>query len=246
VLAAERRRTIASWLKERGTVQVHELSACLGVSPSTVRRDLDLLEGEGILRRTHGGAIDVELDRGLALAPGDWAQLGAAAAAQIAPGETVYLGPGEHALPVARALTRRSDVTVITNALHVAAYLADRSSMPVILIGGEVNREHGAAVGHLAELALRELRADRALIGVAGIHVPDGFTGDHLAGVQVMRAVLDVVSAVVVVADAARWGRVGPAYLAPLDVADAVVTSRDAPAAMVWDLVELGVHVIQV
>jgi DeoR/GlpR family transcriptional regulator of sugar metabolism len=100
-------------------------------------------------------------------------------------------------------------------------------------------------LGHLAELTLRELRADRAVIDVHGIHVPDGLTADSLAGAQLLRSVIEMISQITVVADAHKWGRVGPAFLAPLEVVDTIVTGLDAPPAMAWDLTELGIQVIQ-
>jgi DeoR/GlpR family transcriptional regulator of sugar metabolism len=113
------------------------------------------------------------------------------------------------------------------------------------LTGGQIDRRETALLGHLAGLTLRELRADRAVIGVHGIHVPDGLTAVSLAGAQLLRAVIDLMPQVTVVADAQKWGRVGPAFLAPLEVIDTIVTGLDAPAAMVWDLTELGIQVVQ-
>jgi DeoR/GlpR family transcriptional regulator of sugar metabolism len=146
---------------------------------------------------------------------------------------------------VARHIVDVMGVTVVTNALDVAAYLTSHSQLPVILTGGQIDRRETALLGHLAELALRELRADRAIVGVRGIHVPDGVTGESLPGVEFMRRVIDLVPELVIVADSGKWGRVGPAFLAPLEAIDVIVTDLDAPPAMVWDLTELGIKVIQ-
>jgi DeoR/GlpR family transcriptional regulator of sugar metabolism len=100
-------------------------------------------------------------------------------------------------------------------------------------------------LGYLAEFSLRELRADRAIIGVRGIHLPDGITSDSLPSVQLLRVVIDLVPETVVVADASKWGSSGPAFLAPLEVIDVIVTDQDAPPVMVWDLSQLGIKVIQ-
>ena len=102
-----------------------------------------------------------------------------------------------------------------------------------------------ALLGHLSELTLGELRADRAIIGVHGIHVPDGLTANSLSGAQFLRTVIDVMPQVTVVADVSKWARVGPAFLAPLEAVDTIVTGLAAPPAMVWDLTELGIKVIQ-
>jgi DeoR/GlpR family transcriptional regulator of sugar metabolism len=115
----------------------------------------------------------------------------------------------------------------------------------LILTGGQVERQGGALWGHVAELALRELRADRAIISVGGIHVPDGFTGHSLPEVQFVRAVIEMMPEVIAVVNSNRWGHVGPAYLAPLEAIDTIVTGQNAPPAMVWDLSQLGIQIVQ-
>ena len=172
-------------------------------------------------------------------------RIGAAAANLIADGETVFIGPGTTTLAVARHLADRQGITVVTNALNVATYLTDHSSVQVILTGGQIERRETALVGYVAELTLRELRADRAILGVGGIHIPDGVTGDSLQEAQFMRLVIDMMPQVVNVADSSKWTRVGPAFLAPLEAIDVIVTDLQAPPAMVWDLTEFGIRVVQ-
>jgi DeoR/GlpR family transcriptional regulator of sugar metabolism len=252
LLAAERRRAIANLIRRQSTVRLKDLSASFGASDSTIRRDLEYLERQGILERTYGGAIVAE---GKAVAKGtrqvpplssEETRIGSAAAELVAEGETVFLGSGPLALAVAHHIAEKPGVTVVTNTLDVATYLTDHSDLPLILTGGQVERHRGALVGHVAELALRELRADRAIIGVRGIHVPDGITGESLPTVQLVRAVIDLMPEVIVVAGSRRWGHVGPAFLAPLEAIDVIVTGLDAPPAMVWDLSQLGIQIIQV
>jgi DeoR/GlpR family transcriptional regulator of sugar metabolism len=146
---------------------------------------------------------------------------------------------------VAYHIVDKPGITVVTNALTVATYLTEHSQIPVLLTGGQIDRREVALLGHLAELTLRELRADRAVIDVHGIHVPDGLTADSLAGAQLLRSVIEMMPQITVVADTHKWARVGPAFLAPLEVVDTIVTGLDAPPAMVWDLTELGIQVIQ-
>jgi DeoR family fructose operon transcriptional repressor len=257
LLTTERRRTIADRIRRQSSVRLRELSEILQVSDSTIRRDLEHLENQGLLKRTYGGAVLTE-GQGAVLAEGasttqetldaqgQFARIGAAAAEQIAEGETVYLGGGPLALAVAHQLATRTGITVITNALDVAAYLAHHSTLSVILTGGQLERRAGALVGHVAELALRELRADRAILEVAGISLPDGITGESLSTAQFTRTVIDRMPEVIVIADEHKWGRVGPAFLAPLEAIDRIVTSQHAPPAMIWDLSQLGIQIIQV
>jgi DeoR/GlpR family transcriptional regulator of sugar metabolism len=229
-------------------VRLRELSEVLQVSDSTIRRDLEHLESQGLLKRIYGGAVLVEEQadaRGsVAASSAQASRIGAAAAALVAEGETVYLGAGSLAAAVAQHLSARTGITVITNALDIAAYLARQSTLSVILTGGQLERQAGALVGHVAELALRELRADRAILEVAGIS-PDGFTGESLSSAQFTRTVIDQMPEVIVIADQHKWGRVGPAFLAPLEAIDRIVTSQHAPPAMIWDLSQLGIQTIQ-
>jgi DeoR/GlpR family transcriptional regulator of sugar metabolism len=250
VLAAERRRAIANLVRQQSSVRVEDLCRRFGASASTIRRDLEYLEQRGTLKRAYGGAIaadsdEVSLAVGGATLPEVISRIGAAAAALIGEGETVFLGPGTTTLAVAKHLVTRSSVTVVTNALNVATYLTARSHLPVIVTGGQFDRSQTALLGHLAELALRELRADRAIISVGGIHVPDGVTGESLPSVQFLRSVIELMPELVIVADSGRWGRVGPAFLASLEAVDVIVTDLKAPPAMVWDLTQLGIQVIQ-
>jgi DeoR/GlpR family transcriptional regulator of sugar metabolism len=172
-------------------------------------------------------------------------RIGSATAELIVEGETIFLGPGSLTLAVAYHLVDKPGVTVVTNCLNVASYLTNRSQLPVLVTGGQVDRREAALVGHVAELTLRELRADRAIIGVSGIHMPDGVTGESLLAVSIVRAIIDLVPEMIVLADSRRWGRVGPAFLAPLEAIDVIVTDLAAPPAMVWDLTELGIKIVQ-
>jgi DeoR/GlpR family transcriptional regulator of sugar metabolism len=250
LLSAERRQIIANLIQQQSTIRVKDLCARFSASESTIRRDLEYLEGQGILERTYGGAVAVPVETTggspeVDTPPPANMRIGAATADLIAEGETIFCGPGAMALAVAHHIVDKSGITVVTNALTVATYLTEHSQIPVLLTGGQIDRREAALLGHLAELTLRELRADRAIIDVHGIHVPDGLTADSLAGAQLLRSVIEMVPQITVVADVQKWGRVGPAFLAPLEVIDTIVTGLDAPPAMVWDLTELGIQVIQ-
>lgn len=251
MLSAERRQLIADLFRRQPTVRSRDLCERFSVSESTIRRDLEYLERQGVLRRTHGGATAAQEDISAARLwregppSAEQMRIGAATADLIAAGETVFVGPGTTTLAVAHQIVDKPGVTIVTNAMNVANHLAEHSQRPVILTGGQIDRQESATLGHLAELTLHELRADRAVIGVHGIQVPDGVTADSLACAQLLRTVIELIPEVTVVAPASKWARVGPAFLAPLEAIDTIVTSLDAPPAMVWDLSELGIRIIQ-
>jgi DeoR/GlpR family transcriptional regulator of sugar metabolism len=247
VLSAERRQAIAQLIRERGAVQVATLSDRFGVSASTIRRDLEELEQQGLACRTYGGAVAVkEQDTGPIRGDDEKDRIGQATAALVSAGETVFLGPGTTTLAVARHLTDHPSLTVITNALDIASFLTRYSTVGVIVTGGQVQRPEFTLIGHISEQTLRELRADKVIIGAGGISIPDGLTGESLPAVTAIRAVLETAPQVIIVADHSKLGRAATALLAPVDRADVIVTGRDADPSIVWDLTELGIKIIQV
>jgi DeoR/GlpR family transcriptional regulator of sugar metabolism len=226
---------------------VIDLSERFDVSSSTIRRDLQKLEQQGLIERTYGGATR-PAGEGPA-SPADplaeaKTRIGRAVAELLEPGEAVFLGPGSTTLAVARALAERSDLTIITTGLSVAHHLAHHSQVELVVVGGLVNREGSAMTGHLTEAALASLHADRAILGAQGISTPDGLTSDHLSQVRVAQILLDTVPEAIIVADHTKFGRVCTARIAPVERADLIVTDRKAPDAFLWELAELEIQVI--
>ena len=148
-----RRESIANQLRIQGEASIAELARQFGTSEMTIRRDLDLLEMEGLARRARGGAISVVsrsyeppiLQRAAEMADAK-ARIGAAAAALVAENDTFALDTGTTALAMARALPDDLSVTVVTGSLLVANELATKLAVRVILTGGEVR--HGELIGH--------------------------------------------------------------------------------------------------
>jgi DeoR/GlpR family transcriptional regulator of sugar metabolism len=244
VLKAERRTAILKLLQERGVVHVPELSQRFQTSASTIRRDLERLDAQGKLQRTHGGAIPSGAPPDEVQEEGSVAsRIGQAAANLIEPGETVFIGPGPLCQATAEHLKGRSEITVLTNALQVAWTLYQRTDLPLIVTGGPVTRPGGSMVGQLALQAMQTLRADRLIIEAAGVSPLEGLTGDHLPQADVLRSLIESVHWVVVLTTAQRLGRVGAAWLGPVSEADVIITGRDAPTSIVWDLSETGVKV---
>jgi DeoR family transcriptional regulator of aga operon len=249
---AERRQTIEKLLREQGAVRVADLSARFGVSPSTIRRDLQKLERQEAIERRYGGAArrDQEAEQTPELAGDPLAEektrIGQAAANLLSAGETVFLSAGNTALAVACALAGRDDLTVITNGLAIAHCLAGQSDVKLIVVGGLVQRHNSALTGHLVEQALADLHADKVILDVQGISALDGLTCDDLAQLRMAQTLLETVSDLIVVADHTRLGRVCTARIAPVDRADVIVTGRQASNAALWELAELDIKVVLV
>lgn len=239
-LATDRRERIVDLLRTQRAVRISELAEGFGVSPMTVRRDIEGLEADGIVERVHGGArlpllheeAEPEPQRKALLQPGEKRAIARAVAELVVPGTAIGIGSGTTTLELARVLAERDDLdglTVVTNAPAVADVLGGATGVTVILIGG-VRTISGALVGPIATSGIRQLNLHSLVIGCHGIDPERGATAPNLLEAETNRAFMAQAATTVVVADATKWGVAGLATFASFDEIDVLVTD-DALAA---------------
>lgn len=248
-LTAERRSAIADLVMQRGSVHVKELTSQFEVSPATIRRDLEALEGQEKLRRVYGGAVAVEGETskdGAAADGSEKARISQAVADMVADGETIFLGPGTLPVAVARCLQEHTRITVVTNGLEAAHWLAANTPHNLIVTGGQVEDRDRAMVGQLTREALSKLRADRVILELGGVNPVEGLTHDSLPQAEIAQLLMESGSEVIIMTPAERIGRVAAAHVAPISEADVIITAREAPSPFLWDLSEIGVRIILV
>ena len=246
----ERQHLLLALLTSQQRITVPEICERFSVSEATARRDLELLAEQGLIQRVHGGAIAVRRAAPeLSILARDQEQadeksrIGKAAAALIGDGETVFLGSGTTVLEVARNLAERRNLTVITNSLPVLNLLAGRQGVSVIALGGMLRDSELSFIGHLTEMALGEVNADRVIIGIRAINLENGLTNDYLPETMTDRAILRAGREVVVVADHTKCGVVSTAFVAPLTNVQKLVTDEKTPAAFISALKDQGIDV---
>ena len=234
----ERVAAVLEALAADGTVDVTALVERLGVSAATVRRDLQLLEEQRMLSRTHGGAVahdvlyELPLRYKAARHQAEKRRIAAEAATRVADGAVVGLTGGTTTTEVARAISDRRGITVVTNALNIAGELAIRADLKLVVTGGTARPESYELVGPVAEQALERLNLDVAFVGVDGISLEAGLTTHHEIEAHTNRTMIERARSVVVVADSSKLGRVAFAQICALDAVDELITDEDAPAAM--------------
>ena len=248
-LTIERRNAIADLVVQDGTARVAELAERFDVSAATIRRDLETLAERGAVQRVHGGAIAAKgaPPEPAALAvppPSQAARIGQAVVEMIEDGETIFLGPGCLSLEVARRLGARSRVTVVTNGLDVAHWLASHEDVRLIVTGGQLEGHELGLVGQLTRDALSSLRADRVILELGGVSAVEGLTEDSFPQAEIAKLLMAVGSTVTIVVPPERVGRVAATPVAPVTDADVIVTAREAPSAYLWDLTEVGVQIV--
>lgn len=240
-------------LARNGEVAVADLARRFTVSEMTIRRDLEALEADGTARRIRGGAISAvsrSYEPPLALrtteaAPAKQA-IGRAAVALIADGETAVVDSGTTTLDLAKALHGRRAVTVVTPSLLVAGELGNETDMRVLVTGGWLRHGEMSLVGAGAEEYFADVNCDVAFIGVAGIDVEKGLTEYNLDDTKVKRAAIASARRLVVLADAAKIGRVAFATVAPLARVDVLVTDAAADDPLSRALSDHGAEIVRV
>ena len=250
LLNEERRREILSVLDRDGRVLVKDLARHFRISQITIRKDLEFLDGQGVIQRTHGGALPVQagalLDPTLRekgkLHRKAKTQIARAAVSLVEEGQSVLLDSGTTTTAIARALKDMSRLTVITNAINIAAELAG-THIDVILTGGTLRNNSFSLVGPLAERTLRQLSADILFLGVDGFDTKAGLFTPNLLESEVNRVMVEIARRTIAVCDSSKFGRRSLCNIMPVNAVDEVITDKDIPKSDLHALKEAGVKV---
>jgi DeoR family transcriptional regulator of aga operon len=250
VLNEERRRSILEVLNHDGRVLVGALAKRFRTSQVTIRKDLDILQSRGRIHRTHGGALpsrpsaleDPTLREKEKLHRKEKLQIAAAAACMVREGQVVILDSGTTTTAIARALRDFENLTIITNAVNIAAELSG-SSLEVILTGGTLRKNSFSLVGPIAEETLRRLNADILFLGVDGFDVHYGLSTPNLLEAKVNRAMMEVARIAVAVCDSSKFGRRSLSSIAPPSAVHHLITDQGIPKTDLATLRKTGMHV---
>jgi DeoR family transcriptional regulator of aga operon len=244
-------RSVLEALSASGTIDVTGLAHEFGVSTATVRRDLQLLEDQRLLSRTHGGAVSNGILYELPLRykssqhQAAKRRIAAAAAERVSERTVIGLTGGTTTTEVARALAGRQ-LTVVTNALNVGAELAVRPNLKLVLTGGVARSESYELVGPLADATLTGLHLDIAFVGVDGIAPGAGLTTHHEGEAHTNHMLIERADRVVVVADSSKIGRIAFARICSLDQVDELITDEGTDDDTMAALQQAGVQVTRV
>lgn len=247
--AEERQARIEDYLQKVEFASLEELSGQLGVSQSTVRRDLTALEGGGSIRRTHGGArlVNPRSDEFVFNAR-DTRQLdekeaiGRACAELIGSGQSVIIDAGTTPYHAARYLESKKP-QIITNSLPVANLYAASSQVEVVLSGGVLYPRLGVLVGPLAVESLSKMHADVAVMGAGGITL-DGVTNSHALLIEIQLAMMRAAQRVIFCLDYTKFGRRSMGFVCGLEAVKTAVTDSKAPLELIGQLRERQVEIV--
>ncbi len=248
LLNEERRRAILDLLNREGRVLVKELADRFDTSQITIRKDLEVLHSQGSLHRTHGGALTVQsgtlvdpsLQEKEKLHRQEKLRIAAAAVAMIEEGQSIILDSGTTTTAIARSLRGFRRLTVITNAVNIAAELAT-SGIEVILTGGTVRTNSFSLVGPLAEETLRRLSADLLFLGVDGFDTRLGLSTPNLLEAKVNRVMVEIARKTVAVCDSSKFGHRSLSTIVPAAAIHHVITDKRISKADLQNLKDAGI-----
>lgn len=250
----ERRRTILSLLSRDGNVHVAQISRQLGVSEVTIRKDLEFLEQEGLLERTHGGAIAMQSAFfGLAGSKISNAEaktrLARAAVSLIKDNDTLLLNDGSTNYFLAMELVRESsgkNLRVLTNAINIAGTLAGKADIQPILLGGIVNARRTFTYGSDVLKQMEYYRADKLFLSVDGVDVKGGVTTRYAEDAPLLQMMIERSRQVIVVADYTKIGYEGFFRIIPLSAMHTLITNRNANPETLEEIAALGVQILKI
>ena len=253
-----RLNTILTTLQQSGSVSVEALSKELDVSLVTIRRDLDALENQGLLRRTHGGAVSIEPffyepfrnDRSFQAQVERFAdekrRIGRAAAALIKEGEIIALTPGTTTTEVIRGIPMNHRITVVTSTVNVAMELSKRKDLEVFVTGGHLRGEWFSLVGPTAAQSLSHLLISTLFVGADGIDAKHGVSCFIPDEAQLNSTMVKHARRKIAVVDRSKFGVVAGWRICPTSDIDVVITDSGAPDEVIEPFEKAQIQVIRV
>lgn len=245
-----RRKNILELLRRDGQVRVSQLSDKLGMTPATIRSDLDALELDGYLERTQGGAIQTiknyynldfqrrkqeHMDKKRAIA--------AAAADMVHDGNTLFLNSGTTTYFTAVELKKRKNLNIVTNSISVAIELGDIPTFRILLLGGEINAQYSFTYGDTAKEQLSRFRADYAILSIDGVCPRTGLTTYHAEESIIDQIMMEQAKQTLIVADSTKLGHESFSHVSGLNSSVCLITDKYADHMLAEGIAQDGIQI---
>ncbi len=250
IFQEERMRGIMRILETENRVLIVDLCKTFNTTSVTIRKDLDLLESQGLLKRTHGGAIlSKPLFQGLTLNEKEKLnaeekeRIATEALKMISEGDVVILDSGSTTTQLARNMKNLKGIKVITNAVNIALELAN-SELEIILTGGLLQKNSSTLIGPLADYSLKKISADKLFHGVDGVDYEIGLTTPDVVEANTSRVMMERSSENILLVDSSKFGRRSLGVICQIKEIDKIITTKKMDKSEIKKLNDLGVDVI--
>jgi DeoR family transcriptional regulator of aga operon len=250
IFQEERMRGIMKILEKENRVLIADLCKIFNTTSVTIRKDLDMLKNEGLIKRTHGGAILYKpLFHGLALNEkeklnaDEKERIAKEAVKLISEGDVIILDSGSTTTQLARNMKNLKGVTVITNAVNIALELAN-SELEVVLTGGVFQKNSSTLIGPVADDSLRKISADKLFHGVDGVDYEIGLTTPDLVEANTSSVMMQRASENILLVDSSKFGRRSLGIICQMDEIDKIITTKQMDEPEIKKLNDMGVDVV--
>ena len=247
----ERKLTLIQTLQKCDSVPIDELARQMGVSSSTLRRELRELVSENLVEVNVGKvslATPNNEERPFAMRSlmnsDEKIRIGQAALELVHNGETIFIAGGTSTLELARQLVGQRRLTVITNALRVVDLLVDQPGIDLVILGGAVRPGEQTLHGHLTDWGVAQFRADKLFYGIEAISLQHGLTHSQIVEVSTDRALASAATQTIVLVDHTKFGKVASSLVVPLEKVHVIITGRELPSDTLESLRSKGLQVI--
>ena len=251
----ERKALIMSMLEKDNVVSVAELAEMLEISKETVRRDLRELEQEGLIKRTHGGAVSESPNNSMSEHPFTVREIQQyaekniicrKAAQYVQDGETIFVDNSSTTINLLKHINPHYQVTVITNSIRQlleSAHLKN-PNLTMICLGGVFRAKNYSISGGLALDSARNFRPNKAFISCRSISVSQGMSDGSIYEVETKRALIRSAKEVIMLADHSKFQETGAVYLAELDIVTRIITDDKTDADTLHMMAMAGVELV--
>lgn len=250
MLQAERRNHIIEALNRDGKVVIEDLAKALNVSEMTIRRDLQYLEENKLITRTHGGAVlhnllieEIPYTKKAEENIEQKQKIGAYASSLVEEGDVIILDAGTTNMEIAKGIIGIKNIKVITNDLMIGAFLSKYDGIEVYCSGGVIQKATGACLGANAVEFLQSIHADIAFLGASCIDIKKGITTPSIDKAQWKKEVIKSAERAILVADSLKFGKASFAKICPLSEFDLIITDIGLDEDTQQGLEELDVDV---
>lgn len=229
----ERKKIIIQSLDRDEKVQVRELATALEVSGETIRRDLDRLEKEGMLKKVYGGAVkekfslELPFDKKTTINPMGKRAICKKAAELVEDGDSILIGHGTTPVDIVRYLDDKKNITIITPSIPVLLLTMESFTGKVIFIGGEYEANQKFTSGPLSDAILQQLKVNKAFVAAGGLSMNDGVSDYDLEGASSSRKMMKRADEAIIFADHTKFGKTTFAHICPLTDISMIITDRE-------------------
>lgn len=251
MFVVERRSKIISILNEKKSLSVQEAAALFDVTEETIRRDLNALEDQEMLIRTHGGAVladtakhEISYENRKSINISGKDKIGKAAARLINDGDTIMLDASTSAFFLAKNIKDKKGITVITNAQNIIAELSDIHEIELISTGGNLRRKSMSYVGRVAETSLGSYHANKFFFSCMGFSLQRGLTDSNGQESDIKKMMIQRSQEKYLLCDQTKFDKVGYASTAKAEDIGVMITDQNLDAGALQSMSALGIKVV--